>query len=70
MTKKKISSFEKIGYIKKLPKNADINIYESLLVKKKNGQETTLYRPISKKIEFNETNDFSRSWDVFNSRLV
>ena len=69
MSRQKISSLKKIGYITNLPKNADINLYETLLIKKKNGQEITLYRLESKNKEFDETNDFNRSWNVFNSYL-
>ena len=35
MHKKKTSSLEKIGYLKSLPKDADINNYESVSIKKK-----------------------------------
>ena len=40
---KKISSLEKIGYLKTLPKDADINDYESLLISEKDGKTITLY---------------------------
>ena len=69
MSKEKTSSLEKIGYIKKLPKNADINNYESLLITNKNGEKKTLYRLISEKKEIEDTSNFSNSWDVFNSYL-
>ena len=69
MSKKKISSFKKIGYIEKLPKNADINDYESLLITEKNGDRIKLYRLYSDKKEFDDTTYFSNSWKVFNSHL-
>ena len=65
MSEKKQSSFEKVGYIKTLPKNADISDYESILVKDNDGKFTTLYRKIVEKIKFDDTINFSNSWDVF-----
>ncbi len=65
MSEKKQSSFEKVGYIKTLPKNADISDYESILVKDNEGKLTTLYRKIVEKIKFDDTINFSNSWDVF-----
>jgi hypothetical protein len=69
MSEKKQSSFEKVGYIKQLPTNADINDYESILVKNNDGKSTTLYRKIVKEIKFDDTTNFGESWDVFNSLL-
>ena len=69
MTEKKQSSFEKVGYIKQLPSNADISDYESILVKTNDGKFTQLYRKIVEKIKFDDNTNFSESWDVFNSLL-
>ena len=69
MSEKKQSSFEKVGYIKQLPTNADISDYESILVKNNDGNSTTLYRKIVKKIKFDDTANFNESWDLFNSLL-
>ena len=69
MAEKKQSSFEKVGYIKQLPTNADISDYESILVKNNEGKFTKLYRKIVKKRKFDDTTNFSESWDVFNSLL-
>ena len=69
MTEKKQSSFEKVGYTKQLPTNADIRDYESILVKNNDGKLTTLYRKIVEKRKFDDTTNFSESWDVFNSLL-
>ena len=69
MSEKKISSLEKIGYTKILPRDANINDYESLLITEKDGKKITLYRLSSKRVEYDDTNNFSNSWDVFNSHL-
>ena len=69
MAEKKQSSFEKVGYIKQLPTNAEISDYESILVKNNDGKFTKLYRKIVKKRKFDDTTNFSESWDVFNSLL-
>ena len=69
MAEKKQSSFEKVGYIKQLPPNADIIDYESILVKNNDGKFTRLYRKIVEKRKFDDTTNFSESWDVFNSLL-
>ena len=52
MSEKKISSLEKIGYLKTLPKDADINDYESLLITQKDGKIITLYILASERKEF------------------
>tara|TARA_B100001250_G_scaffold181543_1_gene156216 strand:+ start:5311 stop:5526 length:216 start_codon:yes stop_codon:yes gene_type:complete len=69
MSKEKTSYLEKIGYQKRLPKNADINNYESLIMTQKDGKKITLYRlsALTKKID--DTPNFSNSWDIFNSYL-
>ena len=69
MSENKASTLKKIGYIKRLPSDADINDYESLLIKQKDGEKITLYRLSSEKKEFDDTSNFSNSWDVFNSFL-
>ena len=69
MSEKNTSSLEKIGYLKTLPKDADINDYESLLITEKDGKKITLYRLSSEREESDDTSNFSNSWDVFNSYL-
>ena len=69
MPNKTTSSLEKIGYIKTLPKNSDINEYESISVKKTNGESVVLYRFIETKTDFDDTSNFSNSLEVFNSFL-
>tara|TARA_B100001758_G_C18316338_1_gene560724 strand:- start:93 stop:305 length:213 start_codon:yes stop_codon:yes gene_type:complete len=69
MLKKKISSFKKIGYLKQIPKNADINDYESLLITQKNGKKVTLYKPISENKIFDNITNFNNSWKIFNKNL-
>ena len=69
MSTKRTSSLEKIGYIRKLPKGADINDYESVKLKGKGKKTITLYRNLKDVQEIDDTNNFSRSWDVFNSHL-
>jgi len=69
MSEKKQSSFEKIGYIKQLPTNAEISDYESILVKNNEEKYTTLYRKIVEEKKIDDTINFSDSWDVFNSLL-
>ena len=69
MPNTKTTSLEKIGYIKTLPKNADINEYESISVKNTNGESIVLYRVIENKTDFDDTCNFSNSLEVFNSFL-
>ena len=69
MPNKTTSSLEKIGYIKTLPKNSDINEYESISVKNTNGESIVLYRFIENKTDFDDTSNFSNSLEVFNSFL-
>jgi len=67
MSEKKILSFEKIGYTKDVPEASDLDNFETISVKIKSGETITLYRNKLEKKEFDETSDFNRSWDVFNS---
>ena len=69
MPEKKILSLEKIGYIKSLPKGADINDYENISIKAKNGEKLILYRALEDRKEIDEINNFSNSWEIFNSLL-
>jgi len=69
MSEKKISSFEKIGFQKVLPKGSDINNFETISVTSKNGETITLYRDKDDRNEIDETTNFKESWDVFNSLL-
>jgi hypothetical protein len=69
MPNKTTSSLEKIGYIKTLPKNSDINEYESISVKNTNGESIVLYRFIETKTDFDDTSNFSNSLEIFNSFL-
>ena len=69
MPKKTTTSLEKIGYIKTLPKNSDINDYEVISVKNTNGESLTLYRLLEKRTDFDDTSNFSNSLEVFNSFL-
>ena len=69
MSDKKTSSLEKIGYIKTLPKGADIHDYESISIRNNNGESIILFRLIENKPNFDETSNFSNSWEVFNSLL-
>ena len=69
MPEKKMSSLEKIGYIKSLPKGADINDYENISIKEKNGKTLILYRALENRKKIDDISNFSNSWGVFNSYL-
>ena len=69
MKSTEISSFEKIGYVKNLPKDADINDFETISVNTKNGEQVNLYRRKEYKNERDEKLNFRNSWEVFNSLL-
>ncbi len=69
MSEKRLSSLEKIGYVKTLPESADINDYESITIKGENNTKVTLYRNLDERKETDDTTNFSSSWDVFNSYL-
>ena len=49
MRDSKISSLEKIGYQKEMPKGSDINDFEIISVTQKNGDKINLYRNKEKK---------------------
>ena len=69
MSDKKTSSLKKIGYTRDIPKGADLDDFETIFVKSKSGEQITLYRNKLGKAEVDETSNFNRSWDVFNSNL-
>ena len=69
MSEKKIRAFEDIGYVKILPKGSDINDYESITIKNKNGEKIKLYRNRVDREEIDDTINFTNSWNVFNSYL-
>ena len=69
MSDTRISSYEKIGYKTSIPKGSDIDNFEKIVITDKLGKKTTLYRKKTEQKEFDETTDFNKSWDVFNSHL-
>ena len=69
MSFKDLSLFKKIGYQSELPKEADINDYESITLKEKSGKKTILYRYIKAKKEIDDITNFQNSWNVFNHHL-
>ena len=69
MSNNRISSLEKIGYQKNLPKGSDINDFEVISITQKNGIKINLYRNKKEKKEIDETTNFDSSWEVFNSLL-
>ena len=69
MSDSKLSPYIKIGYKTSLTKGDDIDDFETITIKDKSGSNILLYREKSKKKSFDETTDFSKSWDVFNSHL-
>lgn len=69
MRDSKISSLEKIGYQKELPKGSDINDFEVISVTQKNGDKINLYRNKRERQEVDDTSNFVSSWEVFNSLL-
>ena len=68
MEKKNKSSLKGIGYLEKLPSNANIDDYEEIKTKNKAGKMKTLYREI-KNNNIDETTNFTKSWQVFNNHL-
>ena len=69
MKEKKRSSLEKIGYTDILPEGANIDDYEKIHIINKNGKKCILYRSIIYKKKFDDTSDFSKSWNTFKSYL-
>ena len=69
MERKKKSSLKAIGYLEQIPRGADINDYEQINIKNKKGNTKTLYRPIKKLNEIDETTNFNKSWKIFNNHL-
>ena len=69
MPGKKKSSLKEIGYLKEIPRDADMDNYEKIDIKDKNGKVNTLYRPINESSKFDETTNFNKSWEIFNNYL-
>lgn len=64
----KTSSLEKIGYIKSLPKDADLNDYEKITISYGNNQSMKMFRKKSEKSE-EDINNFHRSWKIYNESI-
>ena len=69
MQNKKKSSFEKIGYSKNIPKEADISDDEKISIRDKKGNIKTLYRQRKKFEDLDDTTNFISSWNIFKSHL-
>ena len=68
LIKKKLT-FKEIGYLTKIPNGADIDDYEKIDIKDKNGKVNTLYRTKNRPKMFDETTNFNRSWKIFINHL-
>ena len=63
-------SFSLIAFSERdIPKGADLDDFETISVQNKAGEQITLYRNKLGKEELDETSNFNRSWDIFNSHL-
>ena len=69
MHKKEKNTLESIGYITKIPENANINDYEAIQVRNKSGTKKNLYRLIKKTQVTDKITDFNNSWKVFTDYL-
>lgn len=69
MQRKKKSSLKAIGYLDKIPRDADINEYEKINIKNKAGKTNTLYRLRKESHAIDETTNFNKSWEIFNNHL-
>ena len=69
MQRKKKSSFKAIGYLEKIPRDADMNDYEEINIKNKEGKTNTLYRLRKESNTIDETTNFNKSWAIFNNHL-
>ena len=63
-----ISSLERIGYRKNIPKGEDIDSYETIFVKNKLGKAIKLYRHINQKKQDDLIN-FNSSWELYNKLI-
>jgi len=69
MQRKKKSSFKAIGYLEKIPRDADMNDYEKINIRNKEGKTNTLYRLRKESNTIDETTNFNKSWAIFNNHL-
>ena len=69
MSEKRTSSLKRIGYTRNIPKDANLDDFETISVRNKLGEQSTFYRRKLEKKELDEDSNFDRSWDIFNSNL-
>jgi len=60
---------EKVGFIKKLPKNANPDDYEAITINDKFGKKILMYRFKKEKINKEDLENFNRSWTTFQQNL-
>ena len=63
------SSLEKIGFIKQLPNNANLDDYEVITINDKSGKKILMYRLKKEQINKEDLEDFNRSWTTFQQNL-
>ena len=63
------SSLEKIGFIKQLPNNANLDDYEVITINDKSGKKILMYRLKKEQINKEDLEDFNRSWTTFQQTL-
>jgi len=63
------SSLEKIGFIKQLPNNANLDDYEVITINDKSSKKILMYRLKKEQINKEDLEDFNRSWTTFQQTL-
>ncbi len=63
------SSLEKIGFIKQLPNNANLDDYEVITINDKSSKKILMYRLRKEQINKEDLEDFNRSWTTFQQTL-
>ena len=63
------SRLEKIGFLSKLPPQANIDDYEVITIKGESGEKLKMYREKKEQIDIDGLEDFTHSWTTFQQNL-
>ena len=64
-----ISHLESIGFLTELPEQVNIDDYEVIAIKVKSGEKLRMYRRKNHKIDEEDLENFTKSWDTFQKNL-
>lgn len=63
------SLLEKKGFLSQLPRKANIDDFEEIIINRKSGEKLKMYRKKKEQIDKEDLENFTSSWTTFQQNL-